>query len=698
MSFPSKSSQMILARAATCALIVFPLLAARARKESEDTPKQATHGIVAANMDTTVKPGDDFDEYANGGWIKRTEIPPDRGNIGVFSALADLSNKRTAGLIEEAAKANAPSGSNLRKIADLYNSYMDEAAIEAKGLAPIRPHLDSIAAIRDKSELARALGESLRADVDALNNTNFHTANLFGLWVAPGFNDSEQYAAYLLQGGLELPDREYYVADSDRMRDIRAKYQAHVSATLKLAGFTDTDARAQRIVELEHGIAEKHISLAEDEDIHKANNTWAQADFAANAPGLDWAEYFRGAGLNKQASFIVWQPTAFIGESALVASTSLDTWKDWLAYHWIEDYAGVLPKSLADERFAFFGKVLSGTPEQRPRWQRGVEQVNKSLGDAVGQIYAQRYFPPEAKAEAQAMVANIISAFRKRIEALPWMDPTTKAEAQAKLTTLYVGIGYPETWRDYSAYEVKADDIFGNLWRGSLFDYHRDVARIGLPVDRKEWCMTPQTVNAVNLPLHNGLNFPAAILQPPFFDPQAPAAANYGAIGSVIGHEISHTFDTEGSAFDSKGRVRNWWKSADLAHFNAATARLVAQYDTYKPFPDLSVNGKQTIGENIADVAGLSAAYDGYHASLAGNTPPTRDGFSGDQQFFIAFGQNWGSKAREARLRQQVMTDPHAPAKFRADTVRNIDAWYSAFNVRPGEKLYLAPPDRVQIW
>ena len=399
---------------------------------------------------------------------------------------------------------------------------MDEAAIEAKGLAPLRPHLDSIAAIRDKRELARALGESLRSDVDALNNTNYHTPNLFGLWVAPGFNDSDHYAAYLLQGGLELPDREYYVADTDRMRDIRTKYQAHVSAMLKLAGFTDTDARAKRIVELEHAIAEKHISLAENEDIHKANNTWKQADFAAKAPGLDWAEYFRGAGLSKQASFIVWQPTAFTGESALVASTSLDTWKDWLAFHLIEDYAGVLPKALADERFAFFGKILSGTPEQRPRWQRGVALVNGLLGDAVGQIYAQRYFPPEAKAQAQAMVANIIAAFRKRIDALSWMDPATKAEAQAKLTTLYVGIGYPETWRDYSAYEVKADDIFGNLWRGGLFDYHHDVARIGQPVDRKEWCMTPQTVNAVNLPLHNGLNFPAAILQPPFFRSAGP--------------------------------------------------------------------------------------------------------------------------------------------------------------------------------
>jgi putative endopeptidase len=665
---------------------------------SQDAPKTDAHGVAVANMDRAIKPGDDFYNYANGDWIKRTELPPDRGGIGVFSVLDDLSNKRTAGLIEEAAKGNAPAGSGVRKIADLYNSYMDEAGIEAKGLAPLRPHLDAIAAIRNKRELARALGESLREDVDALNNPNFHPPNLFGLWVAPGFNDSEHYAAYLLQGGLQLPDREYYLADDDRMRDIRTKYQVHVSAMLKLAGFTDTDTRAQHIVELEHAIAEKHISLAANEDIHKANNTWAQADFASKAPGLDWAEYFRGAGLGKQASFIVWQPTAFVGESALVASTALETWKDWLAFHLIEAYGGVLPKALADERFAFFGKTLSGTPEQRPRWQRGVRVVNGLLGDAVGQIYAQRYFPPEAKAQAEAMVANIIAAFRRRIDALSWMDPTTKTEAQAKLTTLYVGIGYAETWRDYSAYEVKADDIFGNIWRGNLFDYHRDVARLGQPIDRKEWTMEPQTVNAVNLPLYNALSFPAAILQPPFFDPQAPAAVNYGAIGAVIGHEISHTFDTEGSAFDSKGRVRNWWTPADLAHFDASTARLAAQYDTYKPFPDLAVNGKQTNGENIADVAGIAAAYDGYHASLAGRPAPTQDGFSGDQQFFIAFAQNWGSKTREASLRQQVMTDGHSPGEFRAATVRNLDAWYPAFDVQPGEKLYLPPTDRVQIW
>jgi putative endopeptidase len=665
---------------------------------AQDAPAQATHGIVVGNMDRSVKPGDNFFEYADGDWIKRTVIPPDRARIGVFTTLGDLSDKRTAALIEEAAKGGASGSSSARKIADLYNSYMDEAVIQTKGLAPLRSHLDAIAAIQNKSELATALGETLRADVDALNNTNFHTPHLFGLWVAPGFNDSDHYTAYLLQGGVQLPDREYYISTSDHMREVRSKYQMHVSSMLKLAGFTDTDARAERIVQLEHAIAEKHLSLADNDDIHKANNTWKQADFAVKAPGLDWTAYFKGAGLSKQPSFTVWQPLAFAGESALVASTSLETWKDWLAYHLIEESAPVLPKALAEERFAFFGKVLQGTPDQRPRWQRGVVIVNRFLGDDVGQIYAQRYFSPEAKAQAQAMVANIVAAFRQRIEALSWMDPSTKAEAQAKLTTLYVGVGYPETWTDYSAYEVKSDDIFGNVWRGDLFKYHRQVARLGTQVDRKEWSMTPQTVNAVNLPLQNALNCPAAILQPPFFDPLAPAAANYGAIGSVMGHEISHTFDTEGSAFDSKGSVRNWWTPADLKHFEAAAAKLAAQYNAYKPFPDLSVNGEQTLAENIADVAGISAAYDGYRASLAGNAAPVQDGFSGDQQFFIAFGQNYASKIREAALRQQVATDSHSPAEYRADTVRNIDAWYASFDVKPGEKLYLAPTERVRIW
>jgi putative endopeptidase len=656
------------------------------------------HGISITSMDRSIKPGDNFYMFANGDWLKRTDIPPDRAVVSVATPVVELSNKRTAEIIEQASKSNAAQGSGARKIADLYNSFMDEAGIEAKGLSPLQPYLDSVAAIKDKKELSFALGKTLRADVDALNNTNFQTANLFGLWVAPGFADSEHYTAYFLQGGSELPDREYYLSDSDQMKQIRVAYEAHVSAMFKLAGFSDSDARAKRVLALEHAIAEKHISLADNEDIHKANNTWAQADFSTKAPGLDWSEYFRGAGLTQQQTFTVWQPTAFTGESALVASESLDSWKDLLAYHQIEAYAGFLTKPLSDERFNFFAKTMAGVPQQGPRWQRGVGVVNGFLGDEVGKIYAQRYFPPEAKARAEAMVANLIEAFRKRIDALTWMDPATKAEAKAKLSTLYVGVGYPETWQDYSGYEVKPDDIFGNIWRGRMFNYQTNVAKLGRPVDRKEWSMTPQTVNAVNLPLQNALNFPAAILQPPYFDPQAPDALNYGAIGAVIGHEISHTFDSEGSAFDSKGRLRNWWTDADLKHFEEATARLVAQYDAYKPFPDLSLNGKQTLAENIADVAGLCAAYDGYRVALAGKPAPVQDGYSGDQQFFIAFAQSWGFKGREAVLRQQVATDSHSPDEFRADTVRNVDAWYPAFSVSAGEKLYLTPDNRVRIW
>jgi putative endopeptidase len=699
-------------RALASAAPLFALAAIVAYSQVVTGP--ATHGIVVANMDRSVKPGDDFYRYANGGWIKRTEISPDNGYVAVGGWLSDksteLTRKQTAGLIEEAVKAHAPAGSNTRKIADFYRSFMDEDAIEAKGIAPLRPHLDAIAAVRDKHELARALGETLRSDVDPLNEGNFHTTNLFGLWVAPGFNDPEHYTAYLLQGGIEMPDREYYLSDSSEMRDIRSKYQTHVATVLKLAGFSDPDARARHIVELEHAIAERHVPFADEQELSKANNSWKQKDFAAKAPGLDWTEYFRGARLSQQVSFIVWQPTAFTGESALVASIPLETWKDWLAFHLIDTYAAVLPKGFADERFAFFGKALSGKTDQLPRSQRGVSLINSPLdetgnsmlegrgvlGYAVGQMYSHRYFSPETKAQVEAMVGNIIAAFRRRINALSWMDSATKAEAQAKLDTLYVGVGHPETWRDYSAYEVKVDDIFGNLWRGGLFDYHRNVARLGHPVDRKEWVFTPQTVDAMQLPLQNAITFPAAFLQD-LFDAQATAAVNYGALGAYIGHEISHTFDIEGSAVDSTGRVRNWWKPADLAHFNAATASLVAQYDAYKPLPDLAVNGKQTLDENIADLGGLAAAYDAYHASVAG-VAPVQNGFTGDQQFFLAFAQSQCSKSSEAFLRQTVMTDVHSPDELRPVTVRNLDAWYAAFDVQPGDKLYLAPADRVRIW
>jgi len=658
-----------------------------------------THGISTANMDPKVRPGDNFYLYANGGFVARTILPADRASIGVFNVLTDAASNNIAAIIQDAAKTNGPTGSDEARIADLYHSFMDEPGIEAHGLDSLKPHLVAIDTIKNPHELAAALGLSLRADVDALNNTNFHTANLFGLWVAPGFNDPDHYAPYLMQGGLELPNRDYYLADTDSMKAVREAYLTHIAAMFRLAGLSDPDTRAARVLALETAIAKVHISLADSEDIHKANNPWHPADFSTKAPGLDWTEFFRAANLSRKKNFIVWQPAAFTAESALVTSQPLDTWKDLLTYHLIESYAAATSKALADENFNFFGKTLSGATQQRPRDFRGTRLVSTALGDAVGKVYAQRYFSPQAKAQAEALVANLLAAFRARLEALTWMAPATKTEALAKLNTFQIGIGYPDHYRSYAALEILPTSLFNNLWNVSLFDYTNALSRIDQPVDRKEWCMTPQTVNAVNLPLNNGLNFPAAILQPPFFDPQAPAAANYGAIGTIIGHEISHTFDSEGAAFDSKGRVRNWWTPEDLAHFEVSTTKLAAQYDNYKPFPDLSLNGRQTLGENIADVAGVAAALDAYHSSLKGKpTPATVDGLTPDQQFFIAFGQNWGNVAREAALRATILTDPHAPAQFRALTVRNNDAWYTAFPIQPTDKLYLAPKDRVKIF
>ena len=664
---------------------------------AQDHSEQTTHGIIVSDIDKSIRPGDNFFEYTNGDWLKRTTIPPDRPSVSVFSTLAQMSNKRVADLIQGMAK-DKNGQTEFHNVADLYNSYMDEAAIDKKGLTPLKKPLARIQDVRDKQDLARLLGEDLRADVDPLNNTNYHTPNLFGIWVAPGFHDSSHYIVYLLQGGLEMPDRAYYLDGGEHMENIRTQYRTHVAKMLQLAGVSDADARAGRVVDLEHQIAEKHWDLAQDQDVHKADNLWQSSDFAAKAPGLDWQIFFRAAGLNSQKAMNVWQPSAITGEAALVQSIPLETWKAWLTYHAIEDHADALPNALANEHFAFFGTALSGIEQQPPRWRRAVYEVNDILGDEVGQLYAKEYFPPESKAHVQAMVANIVTAFHKRVDALQWMDPKTKAQALAKLDQLYVGIGYPETWRDYSGLEIKKDDLYGNEVRSSLFEYHKQISKLGKDVNRHEWCMTPQTVNAVNLPLQNALNFPAAILEPPFFDPKAPDAVNYGAIGSIIGHEVSHTFDSEGSAFDATGALRNWWTPEDFSHFEAATDTLVKQYDSYHPFPDLAIRGRQTLAENIADLGGLAAAYDAFRASLHGQPAPEDEGFSGDQQYFIAYGQSRRGKSREAALRRQVLTDEHSPAEYRTDMVRNIDEWYDAFQVKPGEKLYLSPQERVRIW
>lgn len=654
-------------------------------------------GIDIAAMDTSIKAGDNFYEYANGNWLKHTQIPADQSRWGGFSILDEQVQNRTRGLIEDAART-APRNSEAAKVGDFYASFTDRRAIDAKSLAPLQPQLAAIAAISNKGELATAMGASLRADVDPLNNTNFHTENLFGIWVAPGFDDPGHYTPYLLQGGIGMPSRGFYLDTTDRMKADQAAYKSYIAQNLRLAGIPDAETTANAIFNLEVQIAKAQESIVQSQDVVKANNPWAKADFAKRAPGLDWDAFFRSAGLERVGRFIVWQPSAFTGLSKLVADVPLDTWKDWLTFHCINQYADELPTGFAEAHFNFYGKTLSGTPRQQDIWKRGVRATNAALGDAVGKLYAAKYFPPTAKAKAEEMVKNIIAAWGKRLDGITWMKPATKAEARRKLQTLYVGVGYPEKWRDYSGLAVARGDALGNEVRSRLFEYHRSIGRIGQPVDRHEWSMTPQTVNAVNLPLQNALNFPAAILGRPFFDAGADDAFNYGAIGAVIGHEISHSFDNQGAAFDAAGRLHNWWTKDDLAHFQQSGQALVAQYNAYTPFPDAHVNGQQTMGENIADNAGLAASYDAWQASVRGRPAPVNAGFTVGQQFFLAYAQTWSVKAREPALRQQLLVDVHAPGDFRALEVRNFDAWYAAFKVQPGQKEYLAPTARVHVW
>ncbi|WP_257305477.1 M13 family metallopeptidase [Geothrix campi] len=661
-------------------------------------PKVEPHGLDLTGMDRTVAPGDDFFAYANGAWVKRTEIPADRGSFGVGHEVADLTDKRVAALIKSAAASKAPADSDLRKIGDCYTSFMNEKAIEAKGLSPLKPTFLAIGAIQDRKGLARYLGTTLRADVDVLNATNYHTENLFGLWVAQDLDEPTRYAPFLLQGGLGMPERSYYLDPSAGMAAVRTQYNTHVAAMLKLAGLSNVLTRAAAVVELESRMAKAHLGREESGDVQKGNNHWTRAEFGTKAPGLDWEAFFAAADLKQPEVFVVWQPGAVTGLSALTAEVPLDTWKDYLTFHAMQHWARVLPKAVADQSFAFYGKVLSGATQPRDRWKYGVDLTNQALGEAVGRAYVAKYFPPAEKARAERMVANITAAFRVRIEHLDWMSPETKAKALAKLAALKVGVGYPDHWRDYRALKIVAGDAFGNAQRAERFEYQRNLRKLGRPIDRTEWVMNPQLVNAVNLPVMNALNFPAAILQPPYFDPKRPMVMDYGAIGAVIGHEISHSFDDSGSLFDATGKLSNWWTPEDLKHFQASADQLVKQFDAYEPFPGLHIKGRQTLGENIADVAGLAAAYDAYRLSLDGKEAPVVQGLTGDQQFFLSYAQSWREKTREPLLRQQILTDGHAPASFRPYTVRNLDAWYPAFQVKPGQKLYLAPADRVKIW
>ena len=655
-------------------------------------------GVDLTAVDKSVTPGDDFDAYANGAWRAQTEIPADRSSTGVFFDVFEKTEGQNRALIDAALIAKAAPGTDQRRIADYYTAYNDTDAIERRGLAPIQPSLARIAALKDKRQLATMLGANLRADVDPINATNFGTENLFGLFVTQSPFEPTKTVPYLLQGGLGLPDRDYYLSAEPDMVKLREAYRAYVASILTLVGIGDVAARAQRVVDLETKIAKAHADVTFSGQMSVGHDRWTKADFARKAPGLDWTAFWAAARLPAQRDFIAWQPQSITGEAALVASEPLESWQDWLTFHRINQATPVLPGKFDTTRFAFYGKTLQGTPQMRPRPKRAIGAVNAALGDAVGRLYAARYFPASSKADIQGMVRGILAAFDQRVANLNWMAPATKAEARRKIETMRVGIGYPETWRSYAALDIRADDPVGNQDRAELAEYRHQIAKIGRRVDRAEWWMTPQTVNAVNLPLQNALNSPAAILQAPFYDPKADAASNYGSIGAVIGHEISHSFDNNGAEFDASGRLRNWWTATDLTHFRQQGATLAAQYSAYEALPGVHLNGQQVLGENIADVAGLTAAYEAYHASLGGKPPPVIGGLTGDQRFFLAFAQSWREKSRDKALRAEIATDGHAPGRFRAQTVRNLDAWYPAYAVAPGQNLYLAPPSRVHIW
>jgi predicted metalloendopeptidase len=655
-------------------------------------------GINVKAMDTSVKPGDDFYQYANGNWMKTTEIPADRSSTGAFLVAFEATEKHKAELIADLVKTPHPANSDEARIANFYKAYIDTAAINAAGLQPVQTDLARYAAIKDKQQLAAVLGSNLRADVDPLNATHYATENLFGVFVTQGLATPGEVLPYILQGGLGLPEREYYLSDSPKMADIRQQYRHYIETLLNTAGIADAAAKAERIFALETKIATAHVSREESEDFAKSSTIWSRADFDSKAPGIDWQAFLNAAHLGQQQRFAAYHAAAITHLAALVASEPLESWKDWLVFHQINAHTDVLPAAIDDAHFAFYGTALSGTPQQRSRDKRALSALDEYLGDAVGKDYVEKYFPASAKAQVSDMVQQIIQAFHQRVEALAWMAPTTKKEALAKVDSLVVGVGYPDSWPDYSHYQVNADNAYHNEIAGEQIRYQQQLAKIGKPQDKHEWWMVPQIVNAVNLPVQNALNFPAGILQSPFFDAKADAAYNYGAIGAVIGHEISHSFDNNGAAFDSTGAMRNWWTKEDFARFAQQGEALAAQFDTYYPFPDLHVNGKLTLGENIADVAGLAAALDAYHASLNGQPAPVIDGFTGDQRFFIGFAQTWATKMRDQALRQRIATDGHAPGMYRALTVRNLDAWYSAFNVQPGDKLYLPPEQRVKVW
>lgn len=645
-------------------------------------------------VDRSVKPGDDFYRYANGVWLRTSTIPPGRSSFDTRAVLTERTTQRVRDLIQIASAAHS-SDRVTQKVGDYYASFMDQQGIEAKGLTPLSGELAGISAITTKKSLSAYLGTTLDEDVDGLSPNADH---VFGAWVNQGFTNSDHYVFHLAQGGLGMPDRDAYLDPSPKMAELRAQYTQHIAAMLKLAGVADADSQAPRVLSLEIQIASAHAPDSDAADVFKQNNPWKRSDFEVKAPGMDWEAYFSAAALAGQTEFIVWQPSAVVGTSGLVATEDVEVWKDYLRFHLIEHYAPVLPSAVRAEYFNFHGKTLAGAQQSPDRSDDAIAATNAALGQAVGQLYTRRYFPPEAKAAAQAVVSNLIVAYRARILNLTWMSPETKQKALAKLDALKVGVGYPDTWIDYSTLDVVRGDAVGNLRRAEAFNHQRDLAKLKQPVDPGEWRIDPQVVGAIIMFSPNAEFFSAAILQPPYFDAHGDAAANYGSAGAGIAHEISHSFDELGNIYDAEGRLGNWWTTQDVANYHAAAAKVAAQFDSYCPIAGVCVKGKQVLVENLADLAGLLTAHDAYLLSLKGKPDVVVDGLTGDQRFFVAFAQRWRKLQTEAALRQQIAGDSHAPGEYRSDTVRNVESWYQAYKIAASGKLYLKPDQRVVIW
>jgi putative endopeptidase len=645
-------------------------------------------------VDPTFQPGDDFFAYANGSWLRTTQIPAGRDRWNARTEIDELTRRQVAKLLDV---ANAePVGSTARKVADFHAAWLNEAAIEVRGIAPLTPLLESIDRVQDRAALTRLLGSGLRADVDPLNWGIYRSSHLLGLSVEPGIRGEKTYVAFLLQGGLGLPDREHYVSAEPGMQALRTRYQEYIGRLFALAGLDHADHRAEAVMALETAIAETQATREASANDRNADNRWTRADFAREAPGMDWSVFFAAAGLAGQDAFVAWQPTAVKGVAALVASQPLEAWKNYLRFQVIHRHADVLPRTFAQQAQTLQA-AATGQPES-PRAQRALEATQSAMRDAVGRMYAERHFPAEQKARVEAIVANVVAAFVRRVEAVTWMSPGTRAQALAKLKALYFGVGYPEQWQDYSDLAVDPVDPVGNLRRIADRNYRQALARLGRPVDMTEWWIAPQRVGAILVFQQNAYNFPAALLQAPKFDPAASDAANYGAIGAIVGHEVSHFVDMLGAEWDAEGRMRHWWTPEDASRFQASADLLANQFSGYQPFPDLNVNGKLTQTENVADLAGLAAAFDAYRQAL-GDRATDRDYVrQQDREFFIGFARSWRGKTRDDAMRALIATDHHAPERYRIATVRNIDAWYDAFDVKMGHQLYLEPGARVRIW